>query len=273
MITFVTYFVHFSDEIIHRIGDVYEDIAIEKTYLPIKYPSKVVTMMFESVLKCHKDARMVLITDETTKIDLPDFIEIHRIPRKTDMMEIESLEAKIWALKNLKQEGHLIFLDPDMIVRYNLEHIFESEGDLFFTYEKLSRHQDLINAGKELQQPINIGFIAVRDSKREDVAHLFGEFIEQFSLFDKKKYLYWIGLQYLLRELFYPKLIENENAGTLDTLFFLRRWVKIVFLEAEKYNFTVRESAKIPGTAKVLHFKGIQGKRLMEVYWKTYIPK
>ncbi len=268
MITFVSYYIHFTDEILNRIQDVYEEISEGGKYVPISQPSTIIMMMFESALKHHKDARMVLITDETTEVDLPEFIEIHRIPRKSDMMEIESLQAKIWALRNLKHNGHVIFLDPDMIIRDDLEQIFHSKGDLFFTYEKLYLNQDLVKAGAELTHPINIGFVAVRDNSKEDVAQLFGELIKQFSAFKSEKYHYWIGLQFMLKKLFYKKLIENERLGTLDTLFFNYRLIKIVFLAAEKYNFAVRYSVKIPGKAKVLHFKGVNTKKLMQDYWE-----
>lgn len=268
MITFVTYFVNFSESILDHIDDVYDDIAQGGGYLPFKHPFKMIQIMFQSILKHHKNARLVLITDEVTKVELPGFIEIHRIPRQTDKMEIEMLQAKIWALRNMGDEGHIIFLDSDMVVRDNLEHIFDIDGDVFFTYRQLLPLKPQLKEGMVLFQPINIGFIAVRHQHHQDVATFFEDLITQFSNFKEKKYAYWIGLQFILKEIFMKTLIKNEEAGTLDDLFFYHRWTKIKFLNADIYNFAIEDPPKILPEAKVIHFKGVLGKPLMFAYWK-----
>ncbi|MEM1282244.1 MAG: hypothetical protein AAGG81_01680 [Chlamydiota bacterium] len=266
MITFVTYYVDFSEKIIKHIENACKDFSTGSVYESYTKPSKLITTMFESVLKQHENARMVLLTDETTDITLPKFIEVHRVPRKTDRMEIEMLQAKIWLLKKIDFQGHVIFLDPDMIIRDNLEHIFLRTGDLFFTYKKLSSS---LEPDHVYYFPINIGFIAVRDKSKLDVINFFTKLLSGFSTLEDEKYHYWVGLQTILRSIFYDTLLEKDKAEALHDLHFNHGRLKIAFLPAEKYNCDTGYHTDIPGDASVLHFKGLRNKPAMMSFWRT----
>jgi hypothetical protein len=268
MITFVAYYVQFKKKVVKEVNQAYKSISLGDDYVPPTTPLKMIQAMFESARQLHPNANMLLITDEETEIFLPEFIKVYRLPRETDYMEIEMVKAKIFALRNLDLEGNVVFLDSDMIVNANLDHIFEQEAHLFFTYLQKCHAPTKLESNIRVLFPINIGFIAVKDQSKKAVADFLEAICEQFPAFKDKKYWYWLGFQYLLLELFGKELMKNEKQGTLESLVFSRRLLKVAFLNANIYNFIVTLERKMLPDAKILHFKGIYVKSQMLTYWK-----
>jgi hypothetical protein len=273
MIVFVCYYIHFSKNQIDNINKVWEQVSYNK-YVPMTEIELLLSGMFESVRNFHSDAKMVLVTDPDVHLELPSFIDVIHRQRETDDFQIERIKTKIYCLEKFGDDAHVIFLDPDILIRGSLEEIFQRKGDLFFTYETMKSmmakmtYQEIQDIEKKFKAtvmfPINAGFIVVRQGKVHETCRYFRKMIKGFSLITQKEFYDWSGFQYLLRNSIFPIVSDKEDR--INTLLLKYYDLKIALLNADIYNYAPEPQKKIPDNVKIAHFKGVCRKKIMLEY-------
>lgn len=267
MITFVTYYFEFPEQMIKKLDELFYNFD-QQFQIPPKETAQYIEAMFESVKQYHPNARCLLLTDENTKIKLPSFVEVVRIHHQSNYMQFEMFHAYIRSFEVISPDSHVISLDPDMIVQENLEHIFDKEGDLFLTFQKENSKTIPLKEQNEIIFPVNIGFVGIRNVKKEGAKCFFQSALKECFKFKEEKYYYWYGMQLILKNYFREHLLLLQEQGCNAVPPYAFGDLKIAFLDAEYYNYAPNETCVIPLDTKVIHFKG-RSKKFMLPYWKT----
>lgn len=285
MITFVSYYIRYPDEMLSSIQSYFKAYC-SNPYTSITNPNQLITAMFESVKQQHPTAQMILITDESTKLKLPKYIQIVRLHRQTNHLKIEIIRAILYSLEKYSNDRHVFFLDIDMIIRDNLEHVFEREGDMFLTFHNVGSDNDTLESEEyksSINQtptppvdksmiflwrfPINLGFIAFRKGKKEVNTKLFQTILTNLCRYGDKRMLNWGGVQLILYKMLLDAINKLSKLKTIDNFSHKICGVNIGFLDGLIYNFTSDAYHHIPLGVKIVHFKSSKRKMFMIKYW------
>lgn len=259
MITFVVHFVELTPKMIEKIR-VARSIFTVKKMPQVFNPEILINAQYKSIKKFHPNSEYILLTDLKTSLDIDPRIKIIRQPMETDFVDYESFNAKVSFLKNTKIKTHFIFLDWDMLLQSNLDHIFDSGDDLYFTFRDL------------LPMPINDGFIGVKGGDLNKTCEFFDFLLERFRQFSSFTFYSWYGLQLVLKHFFLKKILELIREKK-ELVFDLPDF-KIRFLDGSIYNFNpaIHVINRLYPNKKIVHFSKSK-KKLMNAYWTLFFEK
>lgn len=250
MITFVTHFVEIQDKQFEEINKVILRFFQGKPFHHSQ-PQKLIELMIQSAKKTHPDARFVILTDEKTQFNLSEDISIIRSAQKGDQIDFERMGARIDYLKNHPLTENIIFLDWDILIQKNLEHIFHNHCDMFFTLRTARLF------------PVNDGIIGVKIKNIKHVIHFF-ESMQKYYNNLKPEFKKWWGFQLLIKHFFDFRKIKNGILHTNNLTF--------GFLPVLKYNASpkIDQLSVYQKEPFVIHFKG-ERKKMMENYWENFL--
>jgi len=220
-------------------------------------PIALIELTFASIRKTHPNCRKILITNDTTEIDLSPDIEIMRFPTDKYENRLSQMIATLHFLRAWNELSHIIFHDFDMLFQSNIESIFDGKHDIYFALR-----------GKVLsyQAPINMGLVAIDQSSIPQAIRFYDKIINQMLTFPHLHI--WGGSQISVHKLLFHKLLENPKSK--ETI-----WdgIRFSFLP-QNYNFTSKGYFKdhFYEGKHILHFKG-QRKPQMLLYWNKYLKK
>ncbi|MEM1282514.1 MAG: hypothetical protein AAGG81_03070 [Chlamydiota bacterium] len=266
MITFVTYYFEFDQKLIQELKRLFFDFDQTFEVSP-EDTAKYVEAMFGSVRKLHPDCRCLFVTDEKTELELPSYIDTLRVHRQSNFLQYERFNAYMKSFDVISTESHVIFLDMDIIVQENLDHIFDQNGDLFYTFQREGSGSIPLKENHSIVFPINNGFIAVRSGQVEKTSYFWAKILKNCLRIEDKKYHYWFGMQMVLRYYFSEHLETLQKQGCSATPPWRCKGMNIAFLDAEFYNYKPIDASSVPLDVKVVHFKG-KSKLHMLSYWE-----
>ncbi|MEC7839890.1 MAG: hypothetical protein VX777_07605 [Chlamydiota bacterium] len=258
MITFVTHYVSLKPDVVKTINRARAQYT-GSMFFVIESPNAIITAMYKAIKKFHPNAKLIVLTDKDTEFDLDPAIKIVRIPMKTQEIDFEAFKAKILFLKKYPVKGHVIFMEWDLLVQSNLEHIFESDRDIFFTFRNL------------LPMPINDGFIAINKNGISNAIKLLSIILNRYKNFVSTKFRYWYGLQLILKEIFLP-LFFKINPRKVHHMRLNFQGVKVGFLHGKTYNYNpiVQSIDEFLPQHKVIHFSKHKKVNIIP-YWKKFL--
>jgi len=261
MITFVTHFVKLKPDVIKKINRARADYT-GKAFFNIASPEPIISTLHKSIKKFHPESSLIILTDESTKLEIDPTIKIIRIPMTTSEIDYESFKAKTHFLERHSIKTHIIFLEWDVLVQSNLDEIFLNDNrDVYFTFRNL------------LPMPINDGFIAVNKNGIFNAIKLFSIILDRYKNFISSKFRYWYGLQLILKEMFLPLFfqIKPKKIWHMRLNF---QGVKVGFLHGKKYNYNplVKSIDEYLPNHKVIHFSKHK-KVCLIPYWKKFIEQ
>ncbi|MEC7839889.1 MAG: hypothetical protein VX777_07600 [Chlamydiota bacterium] len=254
MITFVTHFVKLNDEEMINVNKVISHFYNGDVYHH-KNPMRLIRIMFTSVKMYHPECKLVILTDEDTCFDVDEDVTIVRSHRATDQLNFERMKARHAFLETLSNDNHLIFLDWDILIQMNLEHLFDRGDDLVLTYRR--KHSI----------PINDGFFGVHRNSINKFHHFLTDIFEYYDNLPHEDYRKWWGFQMILNELFSGYLPTISNPASPFCFNF--NGLQVALLRTDKYNASPKllplKSSFFPAVA-VMHFKGVR-KSMITDYW------
>lgn len=261
MVRFLTFYVKTSPLEREELQRAHE--ALEKCeYLFAEEPDKTITMLFASVKRFHKEAKLTLLTDQKSAFHLHPSIEIRRYKRKSSELDIEMLYALIDYLKSLKGKEEVIYLEWDQIVQAPLTDIFKGKSDLFFTMRRIH------------PTPIDDAFIAIAsgDNFMEKI-EFFEMVIEQYDKLRLKEFRYWLGKALILSLMIFDP-IAKFNTRAIPVAALRYKNLAIETLNGKIYSRKPIESEIAEGvpSAKALHFTNSMRDKMAE-YWQRHLPK
>jgi len=255
MITFVTYFVKLNSNELKNINQVISHFYNGEVFHHDN-PMELISMMFASARLFHPGCGMVVLTDEKTAINLDPEVKTIRLARKTDDLNVESMKIRYAFLKNLTDGNNIIFLDWDILIQENLDHLFDDQSELILTYRR------------KYSLPINSGFIGIHGKSVEKISHFYNDIFDHYENLPNREYRKWWGFQMILNELFANYLPKVPNYPPPYKFNFNN--IKITLIRSDKYNASPHlielKSYYFPKIA-VVHFKGTR-KKAMKTYWK-----
>lgn len=231
-LTFCTFDLDLTPEIFQEILSIEPNVTRHA-------PKELIRAMLISARLFHPDCRLVILTDKKTPFhDLPSEIEVIRYNYNPRHVISQRTQAQIKFIKESPGE-HILFLDYDILIQGNLEHLFLNDFDVGLTYRKHS-------------MAINGGVIIVNGTNSSAALH----FMHRIHALMNEKYqsfLTWYSDQLALQDqVKVPESLQNQTTVILSLK------TKILLLPCSIYNFTTREN-KMDGTYPdklILHFKG-----------------
>lgn len=213
---------------------------------------KIIFTMFSSIIKCDKNALLLLIVDEGLDIPKELFlglpVEFVFYKRKTNYLVYERMLAYRLVLKK-KIRQYYLFLDWDLLFQKDISRVFEKKFDFFFTA------RDATKMYKNM--PINVGVFGANLENYFIVWAFFNRWILMLEKMSENHKL-WLGEQLALYEL----LKKGSPEGG-----------KFLILN-EDYNYPVPYNNNFYGGyiegPYILHFKGVTKKFLIP-YWEKYL--
>ncbi len=257
MITFVTHYVDFENRDLTAIKDVIAQVNVNEMY-QYPNPKKLIALMFASAHQCHPDAHFVILTDEETELNFGPEIEIHRSPHRNCQLDHERVKSRIRYLEQYTEKNNIIFLDWDILIQKNLNHLFNGDCGLILTYQR------------DKNWCCNDGVIGISSKEIKKVLEFFQMALKEYSNLENKGYYEWFGFQCILDKIIFPHL-ENQNLNrlTLNNL-------KICLISSKAYNaspHSLNYTSDLYPNPAILHFKGYR-KRTMSSYWSKHLkPK
>lgn len=219
-------------------------------------------VFFLSTRRSHPNCRNVLITDFETRAELPEDVDVVRMQFDKEKLMYEKLRCQISFLREYPQNDSVIFLDNDMIVQGSLEHLFEKDFDIGFTYM-------LYHSGELYELPISNGVMIIPCEHRQKAI----QFLEEVKNIYKNEYftpnlLKWQGGEFAIRKrIGYQKIAQAQfDILSLDSY-------RILLLDPNIYNFSSPSFFEMKDffpEKKILHFKHLR-KPEMLIYWKLHL--
>lgn len=231
-LTFCTFDLDLTTEIFQEILSIEPNVTRHA-------PKELIRAMLISARLFHPDCRLVILTDKKTPFhDLPSEIEIIRYEYDPRHVILQRTQAQIKFIEDSPGEN-ILFLDYDILIQGNLEHLFLRDFDVGLTYRKHA-------------MAINGGVIIIHGANSSAAVH----FMQRIHALMKEKYqsfLTWYSDQLALQdEVKVPESLQNQTAIIRSSN------TKILLLPCSIYNFTTHEY-KMDGTYPdklILHFKG-----------------
>ena len=136
MITFAAFYVDVTAETM-------DNIHKRTAGITIIDPHRFTETMFASAAHFHPGCRKVLLTDTHTALPFAEEIEVIRLelnPRQPMLAR-----STAWLTFLQQADSHVIFLDSDILINTNLDHVFVQDFDVALTYRAQATWP--INAG------------------------------------------------------------------------------------------------------------------------------
>lgn len=240
--------------------DVPEDAAKELLVLDPSYlrgeTKKSMLYLFATIRHYHPGCRTVLLTDEMTQFgELPHWLEVVRFRLDAAKLTMSCTKAHWEFIKQTKGESHIVFLDTDILIQGNLDHLFIKDFDVGLTY----RYHFM---------PYNGGVIFVNGRGYKGAC----VFFEQAYALIRDVYV-----EYQARagsQLAFKVAVGLPTSLTNEQVIVINQWgVKVLLVPASTYNYT-----KLPPEVMdeyypdklILHFKGDR-KGLLFDYFDNYL--
>lgn len=246
-ITFVTFYIDVSDQTMATIHETTSTITVTE-------PHRYIGTMFASAARFHPACRQVILSDGQTRFPPHPDTEVVRyeLDSKNPMMS----RSIAWLSFLRRAEGHVIFLDSDILINGDLSHVFADDFAVCFTYRDGDR-----------KWPINAGINFAHGRQLAAAADFHARWLERYRA-SHDDFSVWGGDQDTLRELFAAIDFAREDCfsgrcGDID----------IRFIPCASYNFSTPMAVDMDGhypQARVLHFKG-RRKPFMLPYWRQHI--
>lgn len=249
MITFVTHYQKLSEKEKERIGKV-----VIRGAAPIS--EEMIDCMFFSVKKYHPDCRCVLLTDYETPIQDSSQFELIRYPIHTNRIEIAGILAQMQFLRSFDDLGsNIIILDADMLIQGNLNHLFQSPVDIYFTL--------ILDQANIPYMPINIGFVGIAANAVKKAEKLWSSLLKVFYGVGKTEF--WGGGQHALNCILIDhlkKFMKKKIPIYLDDI--------LISYLSSQYNYPPKDNEFSEYIDKlIVHFKG-QRKKYFLPYFQKY---
>ena len=232
------------------------DIHRTTSTITVTEPHRYIATMFASARHFHRDCRTVILSDEATPFPPGTDSEIMRYSLDRGQPMLSRSIAWLDYLRGA--EGHIIFLDSDILINGDLSHVFAEDFAIGLTYRD----------GDE-KWPINVGINFAHGKNLGDAAYFHETWLNEFRAAHGDRSV-WGGDQDTLRELFSAVDFARDDSFSWS----LGR-IDIRFLPCARYNFSTAYAHDVDGyypEAKVLHFKG-RRKPHMFPYWREHIRR
>jgi hypothetical protein len=159
MITFVTYYVSLSRQTMDTIHQTTKTITVTE-------PFRFIETMFESARAFHPSCRCAILTDEATRFPFDDTLPVIRFELDDRQPMLSRSEA--WPRYLAQAESHVVFLDSDILINADLEHVFAHDFDVALTYRD------------EKKWPINAGIQFVHESAVEQARAFYQKWLDEY---------------------------------------------------------------------------------------------
>lgn len=214
-------------------------------------PDEVIPLMFASAERADPGCRKVVLSDRKTPFPAGAPFEVIRFDADPERLVPDRCAA--WAAFCARADGHVAFVDSDLLVAESLEPVFRSRFDVGLTY----RNRE--------EMPINMGVHFAHGNHLENAARFHRRTLE-LVLERHADWQMWRGGQYAASELVNsadfrrPRPHRHRQNGFLIRLF-----------PCDAYNFSAPRPMDgfYPGKA-ILHFKG-RRKASMAAYWERHL--
>ena len=210
---------------------------------------RLLEMMVRSVRRFHPGAAVTVLTDAETdlsalRVDVQR--ENHAVDRGALMLSRAQAQWQHLQRKGLDQP--VLFLDTDMLINGNLEHLLEQDFDVALT---VRGHAEM---------PVNGGFLLLNHQRPQCAMNFFERYLQRFrDCYGSQSA--WYGDQRALAD-----AVDSNHAQSPAA--------RLLLLPCERYNHTpgdrLRKALKPREQCRILHFKGSR-KRLMPLYWHAHL--
>lgn len=246
-VTFVTFYLDVTDRTMAAIHETTSTITVTE-------PHRYIRAMFSSARRFHPACRQVILSDQHTRF--PPHPDTEIIRYQLDPTNPMLSRSIAWLAYLRRAEGHVIFLDSDILINGDLAHVFAADFAVCLTYR----------AGDQ-KWPINAGLNFAHGRQLGAAADFHKRWLARYRAAHRDSSV-WGGDQDALRELFAEVDFARDDCftgrfGELD----------IRFIPCATYNFSTKIAEEMNGhypDARVLHFKG-RRKPFMLPYWRRYI--
>jgi len=245
MITFVLYLVHLNAgelERIDRLKKFYKQISIDQC----------LELLVLSARLAHPDCRIVVLTDESTRIEQKD-VEVFRYPVDRGKIAYFRFVAYQSFLREDNKTSHYVFLDCDMLIQKNLLEIFDGSFDIGLTY-RTKRH------------PINGGLMFLADHAIRKGIKFFQSLINTMEM-RQEKLRYWGGDQQALIDYFQLFAFIGRKSDIIE-----KKGITFKFFPAKTHNYTpdFSKGLKFYPDPYIIHFIDTRKERMPD-YWEQFI--
>jgi hypothetical protein len=229
MLTFATFHVQVPGETAQSIR------AVNGSFDPVSPPA-MIRLMARSVRRVYPDARVVVLTDDATELQLTE-VELHRDSQvDAGALMLSRMQAQSRCLS--RATGDVVLLDADMLLAERIDEVFDEDHDIAFTE-------------REHEMPINGGAMFVPASGSERAAGLLAEAARLMEAGPPAQQQWW-GDQAALWSIVSPVADLARQLGTCVC------GARVRLLPCDLYNFSTEHNDMIgPFEGKrLLHFKG-----------------
>lgn len=211
-------------------------------------------MMFDSASHTHADCRKVVVTDEQTSFQSREGVEVFRTGFDSQLPSLARSKAWVEFLRQTAPDSHIVFLDYDVIIQQNLEHVFDQCFDVGLTYRE------------HFRWPINAGIQFLHAARLSRALELYKKVVT-VSAESYQDWVVWAADQHALRD-----LVCADFAGEGPCLH-RKNGFEFLLLPCCDYNYSADRNWDLANASyhqkKVLHFKG-HHKPAMFAYWRTH---
>jgi hypothetical protein len=259
MITFVTFHVDFDRDSEDYLINSKVRLKEKVSFINKEFDHRaMIDTMFKSARLFHPECKCIVLTDNKTDISsLDSLVEIRRFEIDPRKIILSRLIAQIEYLKKYAAHDDLLFLDYDIILNGNLDHIFKQDFDIAVTYRESKKGM-----------PINGGLLFV-SGRRKERSLAFLERVHAIYMAQYANNDVWWGDQLALRD---ALKVNDFTANTVVDV----DGVRVLILSCDEYNYYPAEGYRSIlfelKNKKVLHFKDMQ-KKVMHLYWNSYLAE
>jgi hypothetical protein len=246
MITFAAFYVDVTAETM-------DNIHKRTAGITVIDPHRFTETMFASAAHFHPGCRKVLLTDAHTALPFAGDIEVIRLD--LDPRQPMLARSTAWLTFLQQADAHVVFLDSDILINANLDHVFAPDFDIALTYRA------------QAKWPINAGINFAHGQRLERARAFHQMWLDQFQARYPHEAV-WGGDQDVLEE-----LVSTADFSRSDTFRHQQHGFELLLLPCALYNFATEDQHGMTGhypDKKVLHFKG-RRKPHMFPYWQQYI--
>lgn len=221
---------------------------------------RMINIMFESAAYFHPTAVFSIVTSKET--DLTSVAVAHQrvnVESRRSSIMLDRVRAQTQMVAILSPDEMIVFLDIDIIINANLEHLLEIPFDVGLTWRRATL-------------PINGGIIFARNEKNGGALRFFEHFYDLYKR-DFIEHSQWDGDQFALRD-----MLPDTRPWGGRMRFCECQFASVLLLHSDYYNFAPPDDLAalyddgIIRERLIIHFKGNR-KRLMPAVWDRRFPK
>ena len=246
MITFAAFYIEVNQQTMANVRQHTSTVTVTE-------PQRFIGTMFASATLFHPTCRRVILTDRQTPFPADLDCELIRLDIEPNQPMLARSTA--WVEFIHQADSHIVFLDSDMLLNANLDHLFAQRFDVALTYRN------------ERKWPINAGINFIHGEPVRTGASLL-HFVARTVSTGSYHAAVWGGDQDAVRD-----LLDEADTSRTDIYRHRQHGFDILMLPCAEYNFSTPNGTDMPGhypDRKVLHFKGPR-KPAMLPYWDNYL--